>query len=252
MPIPSIERILAPNPGPYTGPGTNTYLLELDQQMVVIDPGPIIASHQTAILEQIGSRQAAAVIVTHTHPDHAPLANPLARELVCPAYGFSPGPDFVPDLTLSHNQVLSLGKTEIKVIYTPGHADDHICLQLDDVLFTGDHILGGTSVMVQDMQAYMTSLYNLQDLTLRRLYPGHGPEIDQPTQAISWYLAHRLQREQQILAVVVSGVTRMADIVEQVYTGVDPSLLPLATISTQAHLRKLHHENKIHFEEANG
>jgi glyoxylase-like metal-dependent hydrolase (beta-lactamase superfamily II) len=240
-----IERVLAPNAGPFTGPGTNTWLLESDGEIVVIDPGPISDAHLGAILAAVGRRSVTSVLVTHTHSDHAPLANPLARELEVPAYGHAPGPEFEPDLRLTEGSTVTVGGLALEVIHTPGHSDDHLCFLTGRLLFTGDHIMGGSSVMVEDMGSYLRSLERLQGLDLDRLYPGHGPEIEQPQEVISWYIAHRLQREQEVLEAIAGGAVDVDSIVESVYWNVDRSLRPLAARSVAAHLRKLEEEGRI-------
>lgn len=240
-----VERILAPNPGPFTGPGTNTYLVGDEGGLAIIDPGPIEAHHEQAIVAAIGHRVVTAVVVTHTHPDHAPLANPLARNLGVVAMGYDVGPDFTPDVRLADGSAAPAGGLDLVAVHTPGHADDHLCLRCGDVLFTGDHIMGGSSVMVDEVGPYMESLERLQHLDLRRLYPGHGPEMDAPSEVISWYLAHRRQREREILAAVRSGMNTIGAVVELVYADVDESLYPLAARSVAAHLRKLHDEGLV-------
>lgn len=241
----NIERILAPNPGPYTGPGTNTYLVGDDHGLAVIDPGPVEASHEVAIVEAIGDRLVTAVVVTHTHSDHAPLANPLARLLGAAAYGYAPGPEFDPDIRLGDGDTAPAGVVELVAVHTPGHADDHLCLRAGGALFTGDHIMGGSSVMVERLGPYMASLERLQPMDLERLYPGHGPEMDQPAEVISWYLAHRRQREAEIMAAIRSGCHTIESIVEVVYAQVDSSLHPLAAKSVAAHLEKLMEEGAV-------
>lgn len=243
-----VERVLAPNPSPFTGEGTNTWVVDSDGELVVIDPGPRIGSHHEAIVSKVADRRVSAVFVTHAHPDHAPLANPLAGELSVPVYGFRPGPDFEPDLRFSDGESIPLGRSTARVVHTPGHSDDHVCLLFGHVLFTGDHIVGGSSVMVETMVPYLESLRRLQRLDLERLYPGHGPEIDKPQEVISWYLAHRLQREQQIIDAVRIGATDISSLVRVVYRDVDPALHPLATRSVLAHLRKLDDEGVIRLE----
>lgn len=240
-----VERILAPNPGPFTGPGTNTYLVGDEAGLAVIDPGPVDARHERAIVAAIGDRAVTSVVVTHTHPDHAPLANPLARNLGVQAMGYDPGPEFTPDIRLADGSSAPAGGVALVAVHTPGHSDDHLCLRAGDVLFTGDHIMGGSSVMVDEVGPYMESLERLQRLDLRRLYPGHGPEMDAPSEVISWYLAHRRQREQEILAAVRSGMSTIGSVVELVYAEVEESLHPLAARSVAAHLRKLAHEGLV-------
>ena len=247
-----IERVLAPNPGPFTGPGTNTWVVGDDTEAVVIDPGPRQRRHEEAIARVVGDRDVTAVIVTHTHLDHAPLANPLAANVDAPALGHAPGPEFDPDVRLVDGSVVEVADGRLVVIHTPGHADDHLCFRLGRVMFTGDHIMGGSSVMVEDLAAYLRSLERLQDEELDRLYPGHGPEIEDPAGVIDWYIAHRLQREKEILEAVGSGATTVDQIVDRVYAEVDVSLHPLAARSVTAHLVKLSDEGVLEFDRGTG
>lgn len=120
-----IERVLANNPGPYTGPGTNTWLLDDGHGVViVIDPGPVDTRHARAIVEKIGDRELSAVLVTHTHIDHAPLANPIAIDFDVPSVGHQPGPHFEPDIRLLDGAVFGVGQLSLEVIHTPGHSDE--------------------------------------------------------------------------------------------------------------------------------
>jgi glyoxylase-like metal-dependent hydrolase (beta-lactamase superfamily II) len=240
-----IERILANNPGPFTGPGTNTWLLEDGGEVIVIDPGPVDPAHQERVLERASGLQAIGVLVTHTHLDHAPMANPLAKDLAVPAYGYGPGPDFDPDVVLTEGSGLEVGDARIEVIHTPGHADDHLCFRVADVLFTGDHIMGGSSVMVEDMGSYMGSLEKLRGIGLTMLHPGHGEDMEDPEGVIDWYLAHRRQRHEEILAAIRSGASSTDEIVELVYRDVDRALHPLAARSVRAHVRLLSEEGRI-------
>lgn len=244
-----IDRVLANNPGPFTGPGTNTWVLGDDAgTVVIIDPGPVDTKHAKAILEMVGKRKIEAVLVTHTHSDHAPMANPLAKDLGVPAIGYSPGPDFAPDVRLLDGARLDYGDDTLRVVHTPGHADDHLCFRVDNVLFTGDHIIGGSSVMVDSMGPYLASLKKLQGTGLERLHPGHGDDMDHPDQVIEWYLAHRMQRHTQIYEAIKDGADSVPDIVEIVYQDVDPSLHPLAARSVEAHVRLLSDEGRIALE----
>ena len=240
-----IERVLAPNPGPYTGPGTNTWVVGDASSVIVIDPGPVISSHHAAILDAVGERSVSSVVVTHTHVDHAPLANPLARDVGSPAVGYAPGPDFHPDLTIGEGSTIDVAGQALVVVHTPGHSEDHVCFRLGNALFTGDHIMGGSSVMVEDMGPYLDSLRRIHHTGLERMYPGHGEEMDEPDAVISWYLAHRMERERQILEAIAGGATSVGEIVETVYADVDTALHPLAARSVVAHLRKLDTEGKV-------
>ena len=248
---PSVVRLLAPNPGVFTGPGTNTYVIASEDDCVIIDPGPVIPEHRQTILDHVVDLQPRAVIVTHTHPDHAPMANPLATELDVPAYGYASGPEFDPDRMFRDGDRLRFGTATLEVLFTPGHAADHLCFQLDDLLFTGDHIKGGSSVMVEDMSPYLRSLERLQPLNLRRLYPGHGDEIDNPQGVIAEYLAHRLEREGEIVRALCAGAGTVGAVVEAVYADVDAALYPLAAYSVVAHLCKLREERRVTFSDDN-
>ena len=241
-----IERVLANNPGVFTGTGTNTWLLDDGNgHVVVIDPGPVDTTHGRAIVDRIGDRQVEAVLVTHTHIDHAPLANPLARDLCVPAIGHAPGPHFEPDERLLDGAKLEVGNLELLVVHTPGHADDHLCFRAGNALFSGDHIMGGSSVMVDEMGSYLQSLEKLKDTGLERLHPGHGEEMAEPDQVIDWYLAHRRQRHEQVYQAIVDGRQTIDAIVEMIYSDVDKSLHPLAARSVAAHLTLLSDEGRI-------
>ena len=241
-----IDRLLANNPGVFTGPGTNTWVLDDGGGTVlVIDPGPVDTKHGRAIVDRVGDREVHAVLVTHTHIDHAPLANPLARDLGVPAIGYTAGPHFDPDERLLDGARLDVGGLRIEVVHTPGHAADHLCFRAGNVLFTGDHIMGGSSVMVEEMGPYLRSLEKLKDTGLERLYPGHGEEMDQPDAVIDWYVAHRMQRHDQIFESVAAGNSSVPDIVEIVYADVDSSLHPLAAQSVTAHLVLLQSEGRV-------
>lgn len=244
-----IERVLANNPGPFTGAGTNTWLLsDGADRVVVIDPGPVDPGHAAGIGRLLEGRVPVGVLVTHTHSDHAPLANPLSRDLGVPAVGHDRGPGFDPDIRLSDDDRFAVGDLELEVIHTPGHADDHLCFRVGSVVFTGDHIIGGSSVMVEDMGRYLDSLRRLQGLGLERLLPGHGEEMDDPEVVIDWYLAHRLQRHSEVWAAIRDGASTTEEVVSVVYSEVDPSLHPLAARSVGAHLRLLSEEGRIAFE----
>ncbi|CAN5740719.1 MBL fold metallo-hydrolase [soil metagenome] len=241
-----IERLLANNPGPFTGPGTNTWLLDDGSgNVVVIDPGPLDHVHETSIMERVGERQVASVLVTHTHLDHAPMANPLAQNLSVAALGYAPGPQFEPDERLGEGSSIEFGQERLQVVYTPGHSADHLCFRIGNILFSGDHIIGGSSVMVEEVGAYLRSLDKLRGTGLERLYPGHGEEIDNPDQVIDWYFAHRLQRHNEIFEAIVAGAASTEEVLENVYREVDKSLHPLAERSVKAHLTLLIEEGRI-------
>lgn len=241
-----VDRVLANNPGPFTGPGTNTWILDDGLGSVtVIDPGPIDSAHEEAIIALVSERNVTSVLVTHTHMDHAPMANPLARNLGVPAIGHAPGPLFEPDMALADDDTFEVGGLSVTVVHTPGHAVDHLCFRVGNVLFTGDHIMGGSSVMVEEMGPYLTSLEKLRGTGLSRLHPGHGDSMDDPDGVIDWYIAHRKQRHEEIYQAVVAGAKNVTELVESVYRDVDTSLYPLAARSVRAHLTLLSTEGRI-------
>lgn len=245
----NIEKILAPNPSVFTGPGTNTYLLDSGGEIAIIDPGPIEPSHRQAIEAAIGNRPVRFVMVTHTHIDHAPLANPLAGHYAAPAVGFGPGPEFSPDERIGEGDVLVVGEADLRVLFTPGHSDDHVCFLADKILFTGDHIMGGSTVMIDNLTHYLASLEKLKPLAISKMLPGHGPEIDNPDEIIDHYISHRLEREQEVVAALRAGAGTVGAVVQDVYKEVDESLHPLAAFSVAAHLRKLVDDGDVVFKD---
>ena len=243
----TIQRILAPNPGIYTGPGTNTYLVADGGEVAVIDPGPVIESHLVAIVRAVTGRSPVAVIVTHTHPDHAPLANPLARRLGVPVYGYEPGPEFDPDIRLADGGIVTVGGASIEAVHTPGHTRDHLCFRLGDRLFTGDHIMGGSTVVMEDATAYMESLYRVRDLDVKRIEPGHGPAMDDAGAVIDGYIDHRRAREAEILDAVRAGAATIADVVDIVYDFVPAGLRDAATHQVIVQMHKLYADGQVRF-----
>jgi glyoxylase-like metal-dependent hydrolase (beta-lactamase superfamily II) len=245
-----VRRILAPNPGPYTGPGTNTYVVSSAGQAVVLDPGPEIPSHLDAIEEVLAGSTPVAVVVTHTHSDHAPAANGVARALGVPAAGYAPGPGFVPDLRLGDGDVVAVGDEVLEAVHTPGHTADHLCfLTGDGLLFTGDHIMGGSTVIIEDAAAYLDSLRRLQRIGPRVLYPGHGERMDDAPAVIAGYIEHRLERERQIVDAVDRGARTFEEIVDAVYAELDPRLRPAASSQVEVQVRKLEAEGRVRWDQ---
>lgn len=244
-----VTHLLAPNAGRFTGPGTNTWLLDSDGDVIVVDPGEVIESHHQRILDEVGDREVVGVLVTHTHIDHAPLANPLASDLDVAAIGYAPGPGFEPDTRVGEGDEIAFGSEVLRVLHTPGHADDHLCFVVGTEMFTGDHIMGGSTVMIEDLSAYMRQLRRMRDLTLTKLFPGHGPVIDEPHAIIDHYIEHRLERERQIVGALSAGKDTIGDVVQLVYSDIDTELHPLAAYSVAAHVRKLVDDGVVDFTE---
>jgi glyoxylase-like metal-dependent hydrolase (beta-lactamase superfamily II) len=239
-----IERVLAPNPDVYTLEGTNTWIVGVDPA-AVIDPGPDIPSHQDEVTRVAGS--VGAVLVTHDHPDHAPSAVRFAQRLGAPAYAFRlEGTEHLRD-----GQVLRIGGLELVAIHTPGHTSDHVAFHLpaEDALFTGDAVLGRGSSFIDppdgDLAQYMRALRRMQDLSPRTLYPGHGPVVLRARDKLRQYLDHRVNREEQIMAVLADAPHPIEEIVASVYDDQPPEVLPLAARTVLAHLLKLQGEGRV-------
>jgi glyoxylase-like metal-dependent hydrolase (beta-lactamase superfamily II) len=247
-----IRCVRAPNPSIYTGPGTNTYLLSSAGEVLIVDPGPVIDVHAAEIIavlhrEHLGT--AVGVVATHTHPDHAPLANPLARSLGVPVYGYARGPSFDPDLTIGDGDEVPFGDEQLVAIHTPGHTPDHLCFRIDDVLLTGDHVMGGSSVIIEDAADYLESLYRVRDLAVHRIEPGHGDPMDDAAAAITEAIDHRLERERQIVRAVSDGATTIGDLVDVVYVGLPPALRAAAVHQMRVQLVKLSGDAAVWFDD---
>jgi glyoxylase-like metal-dependent hydrolase (beta-lactamase superfamily II) len=243
--VTKIERVLAPNPGPFTGPGTNTYVLVSGSEALVLDPGPVITEHIRAIRAELTGLTPVGILVTHNHPDHAPAAKGLARDLEVPVLAFAQSRGFEPTGLLDDGAEVPFGDDRVTAIHTPGHTGDHLCFRLGDCLFTGDHIMGGSTVIIENAAEYMSSLEKIAALEPDTLYPGHGPKLPDAPQVIAEYIAHRQQRERQILRAVGTGAGTIGEIVDVVYTGLEPSLRLAATIQVHTQLVKLRDEGRV-------
>lgn len=241
-----IRDITAPNPGPFTLTGTRTYLLG---DLTVIDPGPAIESHIDAIRAAMPALR--TILITHRHEDHAPAAVSLKRltgARVLAPHGVLD--DAIVDERIAGGDSLSIEGEAIDVIATPGHTSEHVCyLTADRDLFTGDTVLGeGTTTIFPpdgSMRDYMASLRVLLTHNPRRIYPGHGPTRDNACALIEQYIAHRLEREQQVLDCIAAGFVTASSIRERIYPDLDPRLRGAAEIQIDAHLTKLRQEGRV-------
>jgi len=241
---PLVRRVLAPNPGVFTGPGTNTYLIGRDE-IAVIDPGPDDASHLDAVAAA-GHGHIRWILVTHTHPDHAPGAAGLKARTGAAVHGFVARDGFEPDVVIGDGFRVDAPEFSLRAVHTPGHASNHLCYVLEDegVLFSGDHIMSGSTVVITppdgDMAVYLDSLALVRALPVVGIAPGHGSLIDDPVAKIDEYVTHRLGREQKVLdALTAAGTATVEALVPTVYADVPADRHPIAQNSLWAHLRKL-------------
>lgn len=261
---PLVGRLLAPNPSAFTYTGTQTYIVGRDE-LAVIDPGPQDSTHLEALVAAIGNRPVRAIVCTHTHRDHSPLAGVLARKVSAPIIGCGPltidddgpradaafDPHYAPDHVLGNGDTLAGEGWTLKALATPGHTSNHLCYDLieEQALFTGDHVMGwSTSVVAPpdgDMTDYMNSLALLLERTDKVYYPAHGAAIDQPQRLARGMLGHRKQREGQILRELERGKCQIPDMVATMYKGVDARLHGAAGRSVLAHLIDLERQGRV-------
>lgn len=262
---PGIRVVAAPNPGPMTFTGTNTYLIG-ERCIAVIDPGPDLAAHEAALLAAIGDAEVSHILVTHSHVDHSPLAHGLANKLGAKVYGFgtaaqarSPtmaalaeqgdlggaeGIDtaYRPDVRVADAESIACDEWTLTAIHTPGHLSDHLCFSLDarGAVFSGDHVMGWATTMVSppdgDLTQFMASLAKMAAREDRIYYPGHGGPVNDPAFMIAWQTEHRLAREAQIRAALSEAPADALNLAARIYTDIDPRLIPAAARNVLAHL----------------
>lgn len=247
-----VRRVLAPNPGPRTLEGTNTWVLGDVEQApgLVVDPGPADEDHLRAVLEACGGA-IAEIVLTHRHPDHSEGAARLATLGGCGVRAADPQWRIGPAALANGNQ-LEVAGARLIAYATPGHTADSFSLLVTGVdgvsrLVTGDTVLGrGTTVIAPpdgDLRGYLESLASLQDLVrdhrVSELLPGHGPVVTSPESWLSGYVAHRYQRLGQVRDAVAAGDRTPAEVVARVYADIDPSLWPAAEQSVVAQLAYL-------------
>ena len=250
-----ILRITAPNPGVMTGPGTNTYIVGT-RELAVIDPGPEIDSHIRLIAETVGDRLK-WILCTHTHRDHSPAARALKAATGARVAGRECEQDgrqdesFCPDVVLGDGDTLEVDGMTLRALHTPGHASNHLCyfLERERLLFTGDHIMQGSTVVISppdgDMQAYLASLERLLAVDVAAIAPGHGHLIETPHEEVRRLVAHRLKREAKVAAALERRhAATLDELVPLAYDDVSERLYPVAKRSLHAHLIKLEREGR--------
>jgi glyoxylase-like metal-dependent hydrolase (beta-lactamase superfamily II) len=254
-----VVTVLGQNPGPFTGPGTNTYLVGTSRRPILLDTGQGQPSYlpllEQALRDHHGSSELGDVVLTHAHPDHLG-GYPQVRErfgrlrvLKRPWPGFDAplGEDMI---AIDDGAVIETEGATLRAVHTPGHAEDHLCYWLEEerAVFTGDVVLGaGTTVIPEhggDLADYMASLRRLLELDAQLIYPAHGPLIRDAEQKIREYIAHRELREQQITALLGKGVSLVPELVARIYVDVPEFLHAAAGTSVRSHLRKLEREGR--------
>jgi len=236
-----IRSITAPNPGPFTLTGTRTYLLG---ETAVIDPGPDVEAHIAAIIEAMPRLD--TIFITHRHGDHAPAALPLKQATGARIIA----PLDIADVFIRGGETFDVDGESLEAIATPGHTREHICfLTASGDLFTGDTILGeGTTVIFPpdgDMRDYLQSLATLRAREPKRIWPAHGPTRDDAVALIDEYIAHRLERERQIVDAMSHGARTPAALRAKIYPELDERLHRAAELQLTAHLAKLAAEGRV-------
>jgi glyoxylase-like metal-dependent hydrolase (beta-lactamase superfamily II) len=249
--------ILAPNPSPMTLDGTNTWLIAEpgSTTAIVIDPGPEDEGHLLRVRDVAASagQRVALIVLTHGHSDHSAGAARFAELTGAPVRAVDPR-QRLGDEGLSVGDVLTDAGCELRVLATPGHSADSVCLQLaaDGAVLTGDTVLGrGTTVIGGDgsLVDYLASLRRLRALAdetdLAVLLPGHGPLLDRPAQTLDYYLAHRAERLDEVRAALAAGDATPDQIVERVYAAVPRSVWGAARVSVRAQLDFLARQGEV-------
>lgn len=277
---PLIRRVVAENPSKFTYRGTGTYIVG-HGDVVVIDPGPQLDSHRDALREALAGERVQAILVTHCHADHSPLAGWLRAESGAPTFAFGPHPkpdaddlvalavddgddvkieestdyDFAPDEAVTDGDlVVSGGGITMTAVHTPGHTSNHMCWSLaeEEALFTGDHVMGWSTTVVSppdgDMTAYLESLRRVAGRGDAILWPTHGPARDDGASYVRALVDHRIERERGVLEAVRSGRSTIPEIVELLYADVREELYKPAGRSVWGHLVKLHTEGRVEVE----
>lgn len=252
-----VKKITAPNPGVFTGGGTNTYLVGRED-LTLIDPGPNIKEHIDEII-RVGENKIKRILVTHTHTDHSPAALPISKVLDVPMYGRlidgeSSWEDetFIPDVILNDADIIKTDEYTLEAIHTPGHASNHLCFLIKELncLITGDHIMEGSTVVIGppdgNMADYLESLNKLFKYKIDCLAPGHGNFMYEPKKVIESIIRHRLSREAKVLRRLEDvGDIDLESLTAIVYDDVPEQLHPIAKFSLEAHLLKLLNEGVI-------
>ncbi len=260
---PDVERVTAPNAGPLTFRGTNSYIVGR-RRVAVIDPGPRDETHYAVLRAAIGGREVSDIFVSHTHMDHSPLARRLADETGARIHAEGPhraarllhpgevnplaescDTDFVPDHALADGEIVEGDGWSLSAVHTPGHAANHCAFALEGtgILFSADHVMAWATTVVAppdgSMSDFMASLERLLTRDDRIYLPGHGGPVEEPRKFVRALRAHRRMRERAVLERIRAGDGRIADMVAIIYRETDPRLHRAAALSVFAHIEDL-------------
>ncbi len=262
---PLVRRVIANNPSKYSYRGTGTYIVG-HGDVAVIDPGPALDEHRDALKAALEGERVRAILITHCHSDHSPLASWLREYTGAPTIAYAEHGEvdteadeesdvkieesidvaFMPDVRATDASIVARADGwTLRAAHTPGHTSNHLCFALDEeqALFTGDHVMGWSTTVVSppdgDMRAYMDSLRKVIARGDRTLWPTHGNPVTDPAPFLEAYLAHRVEREEQVLAQVRAGVGTIEAIVKVLYASVREELHKPAGRSVLSHLVKL-------------
>ena len=265
---PGIRRLVAPNPGPFTFKGTNSYIVG-EGEVAVIDPGPDVPSHRAALLRALKGEKVTHVFLTHTHRDHSDGMAALIAEIGATTSGYGPtdaprgaasnspsGRDFVdhtffPDVRLRHGDRIDGPGWTLQAVHTPGHAPDHLCFAHHESasLFTGDHIMGWNTSVIAPPEGHMNDYMRSLELLLERddsaYWPGHGGPILNTRRQVRAFLMHRKWRESAIFACLQDGPKSIQRIVPKIYETVDGAVASAAALSVLAHLERLVERGRV-------
>ncbi len=266
---PMVRRIVAKNPSKFTYHGTGTYIIgnPNGNELAVIDPGPRDDAHLAALLDAIGNKNVSHILVTHTHPDHSPLATSLSEITSAPTYGFGKHPlaaskksndeatqdglegkgdtEFVPDVEIGNGDVIVGEGFTFEALHTPGHISNHLCFSLEEesTLFTGDHVMGWSTTVIPapdgNLSHYLSNLRRLLERSEMIYRPTHGPAIENPLPFVNSLIEHREERTTQIIAAIKKEPKTIKELVDDIYSGLDESLHKAAGSSVYAHLLDL-------------